>query len=205
MTHVAEAEFLAQQRPSRIRAVQAGQLAWTAVDLVAIDDGDQPGALRSVIEQHGIQTRTFFIGQARHLVLVLSGEEGVLAPYVVLSCHGDDGIVLPQLADEIESWQPVHGRMRPQDVREHVRLQGQTVICTGCDTGNEEMADAFLDAGAGAYLAPTGAPFGYASVMAPALLFYVLTQGGSLDEAVATVNAVDAELAMWKLFRRGGI
>ena len=58
-----------------------------------------------------------------------------------------------------------------------------------------------LDAGAAAYVAPVGAPFGYASFFAPVFLFYELTEGRSLDEAVERLRAHDRELGMWRLFR----
>ena len=46
-----------------------------------------------------------------------------------------------------------------------------------------------------------GAPFGYASVFAPAMLFYELTEGRSIDAAVQRLRAHDDELATWQLVR----
>ncbi len=80
-------------------------------------------------------------------------------------------------------------------------LRGATVIATGGELGTDAMADAFLDAGAEAYVAPTGAPFAYASVFAVAMLFYDLTEGRSLDAAVDKLREHDDELAMWQLSR----
>jgi hypothetical protein len=45
-------------------------------------------------------------------------------------------------------------------------------------------------------------PFGYASFFAPLFLFYELTEGRTLAEAVARLQAHDRELAMWRLYRR---
>ncbi len=184
-------------RPSRIREVQGGALSWTRVRL--IDTSGQGDALRPLLETLGIQVELCRVGQARHLAAALSGPE---VPFVVLECHGDGGeIVLDELADEVQRFQPFGPRVTPDDVRRVADLHGATVVATGCEMGAEAMADAFLDAGAEAYVAPTGAPFGYASVFAPAMLFYDLTQGHGIDAAVERLRAHDAELAMWQLTR----
>lgn len=164
-----------------------------------VDTTGQGEVLRPLLEQYGIQVELCRVGQARHLAAALTAPE---VPYVVLSCHGDEGaIVLDDLADEVQRFQPFGPRVTPADVRRVADLRGATVIATGCDMGAEAMADAILDAGAEAYVAPTGAPFGYASVFAPAMIFYDLTQGSSIDVAVERLRAHDEELAMWQLIR----
>lgn len=132
--------------------------------------------MREALEACGIRVNRFRVGQARHLVRALSTE--ATADYVVLACHGDEGrILVPELAPEIERFQPFHDGLGPEEIRRFVRLAGSVVIATGCDTGGDELAQAFFGAGAAAYVAPAGAPFGYASLFAPLLLFYELTQG----------------------------
>jgi hypothetical protein len=192
-----EAAWLATLRPSRIREVQAGAPAWTRVELVDVDDRNGV-VLRDALESFGIRVDRTAVGQARHLVAALS--EGSRAPYVILACHGDDGaIVLPELADEVERWQPFHGRVTADDLRSFARLDGATVIATGCDTGHPDLARAVLDCGATAYVAPTGGPFGYAGFFAPVFLFYELVEGRTLEQACARLQAHDRELEMWQL------
>ncbi|MEN2419719.1 hypothetical protein AABB02_16660 [Streptomyces rimosus] len=70
------------------------------------------------------------------------------------------------------------------------------------DTGAPTLTDAFLDAGASAYIAPSGAPFGYAGVFAPLFLFYELTEQRTLTEAVTRLRAHDGELGMWDMRHR---
>ena len=82
----------------------------------------------------------------------------------------------------------------------HVQLRGQVVIATGCDTGTEALAAAFLAAGAKSYIAPTHSPMGYASVFAAAYLFYELTEERGLTEAIAKLQSHDDELAQWRLW-----
>jgi hypothetical protein len=192
-----ESSWLATLRPSRIHEVQGGSLAWTRVRL--IDANGLGEALRPMLECYGIQVELCKVGQARHLAAALSAPE---TPFVVLETSGDEGdIVLDELADEVQRFQPFGPRVTPDDVRRVADLRGATVVATGGDMGSEAMADAFLDAGAEAYVAPAGAPFGYASVFAPAMLFYELTEGRSIDAAVQRLRAHDDELARWQLVR----
>lgn len=196
-----EADHLATLRPSRIREVQAGALAWTTIDLVDIGDGDGP-ALRGALESFGVQVNYLTIGQQRHLVAALGGDRPV-APYVVIAAHGDEGrILMDELDESVARYQPFNGDLGPDEVRRHLRLNGATVILTACDGGTDDLAAAFLDAGASAFVADTHAPFGYASVFVPIFLFYQLTQLRTLDDAVATLRTVDHELSTWQLFRR---
>jgi hypothetical protein len=192
-----ERAYLAAQRPSRIRDVQAGAVGWAGVRLIDIDDGHGV-ALRLGLEAFGLHVEYVRVGQARHLIGALNEPP---QDYVLLACHGDEGqLLVPELAAELERFQPTHGPWGPDEVRRHARLAGATVIATGCDTGTSELAQAFLDAGATAYVAPAGAPFGYASLFAPLLLFYELTEGRTLTQAVEHLRGHDAELAIWRLY-----
>ncbi len=192
-----EAEWLASLRPSRIREVQAGATSWTAVDLIDLDSG-HGAVLRAGLETFGIQVNRFPVGQGRHLVQSLAREPR--APFVVLACHGDEGsIVLPELAPQLERYQPFSCRITPEELRSFACFDGATVIATGCDTGHPALVEAVLDCGAGAYVAPDGGPFGYASFFAPVFLFYELTEQRTLAEAVQRLRDHDRELGMWRL------
>lgn len=184
-----------------MREIQAGRLAWTEVDLIDIESGSAH-ALRDALEVFGVRVNYLRVGQPRHLVAALDGTRPI-APYVILSCHGDEGrILLEDVAEEMAGFQPFTGAIGPDRVREHVRLPGSVTLATGCDTGDPALAEAFLDAGAGIYIAPRGAPFGYASVFAPLFFFYELTEQRTPVEAVERLSAHDDELAMWQLYQR---
>ena len=58
---------------------------------------------------------------------------------------------------------------------------------------------AVLYCGAGADVAPDGAPSGCASFVVPLILFYELTEGRALAEAVDRLRAHDHELSRWRL------
>jgi hypothetical protein len=196
-----EEEWLATQRPSRVREVQAGRLAWTEIDLIDLG-GRFARPLRDGLEAFGVQVNYLRVGQPRHLVAALDGTRPI-APYVILSCHGDEGrILMEDVAEELAGFQPFNGDVGPDRVREHFHLPGSVTLVTGCDTGDPALADAFLDAGAGIYVAPRGAPFGYASMFAPLFFFYELTELRTPLAAVERLRAHDDELAMWELHQR---
>lgn len=192
-----EQDWLATQRPSRIREVQAGALAWTTVDLLDVESGEGT-TLRGALEMFGVQVNRMPVGQCRQLVEVL--QRGTASPYVILACHGDEGsIVLPDLVPELERYQPYHHRLTPADLRSFAHFDGAAVMATGCHTGHPDLVEAVLACGASAYVAPSNAPFGYASFFAPVLLFYELTQQRSLADAVDKLNQHDRELSAWTL------
>lgn len=155
--------------PAVDRIVQ-GELYWARVDIVDIALEAQGTALRTLLDQFLMLVRRFPVGQARHLLALLAGNEPT-ADYVVLSCHGEGGaILLPELHPRFEETQPLHGRVTADDVRKFARLPGRVIIATGCGTGNDELAQAFLDAGCTAYVAPTGGPHLQSVIVALTLL-----------------------------------
>lgn len=193
-----EQAWLRTLRPSRIRDVQAGELSWTTVDVVDCTSGDEAGAIRAVLEHLGVRVNLARVGQARHLIHALERGD---AAWLVLCVQGDGGrILLPDLAPQVERFQPWHGSVGPAEIAASFGRPGCQVFCTGGETGTEELATAFLDAGASSYLAPAGAPFGYASMVVVALVFYGLVSGGDVAQAVEKVTVIDDELAMWRLW-----
>lgn len=194
-----EAAYWQTLRPSQILRVAQGASYWTSVDLL---DGDQWGAaIRTALEGFGIKVNRFPVGRGQHVLNVLSGEEAT-APYVLLAMHGEqDHLLLPPLAEEIAASERFLDALTPHDLHTFVDLPGRVVISLACETGTPQFAQAFLEHGASAYLGPAGAPFGYASLFVPLFLFYELTEGRSLEEAVERLHRHDQELAMWRLFQ----
>ncbi len=186
---------------SRIDDVVGGALTWTEVDLVDIDDSSAR-PLRDALEEFGIRVHYHPIGQSRHIVAAL-GSARQIAPFVILGCHGDEGrILLPELGEPIASEQPFTGLLGPDEVRRHLRLNGSFVVSIGCETGSPELADAFLDAGAGGYFAPQEAPDGHAAFLVAVLFFYELTAGKTVAEAAGRARGYDGATSMWRLWSR---
>ncbi|MFD0366241.1 hypothetical protein ACFQZZ_32795 [Nocardia sp. GCM10030253] len=139
---------------SRIEDIVDGKLARTEVDLLDIGDSSAR-APRNALEELGIRINYLPIGQPLHVNAALDGDRPI-APYVIVSCHGDIGsILLPELGGDIADAQPFTDRMGPDQVRKHLRIPGSVVIPTGCETGEPALARAFLEVGARSYFAPT--------------------------------------------------
>jgi hypothetical protein len=193
-----------------IQEVCDGASSWTSVDLLVGDVGHEGIALRAALEQMGIRVNLFEVGQAKHVVNLLSGHE-CTASYVILDLHGNKGrFLLPELASQVEATQPFSGCLTPTDLATFVHLPGRVVLSLACSTGCEALAQAFLDHGCVAYIGPEGGPFGYGSFCFAVLLFYELThrprwiegvlQPAPLNAAVERVRAYDEQMAMFRLF-----
>jgi hypothetical protein len=181
---------------SRLRAVESGATSWGEVLLIELDN--QGDALRLALEQFALRVNLVRIGQARHLVAALSDIGD--SEYVVLSGHGQDGdILIPELAPELEAQQPFHRVLTPEVVSTYAHLDHALVISTGCGTATPAMGQAMLGRGATGYLAPVAEPYGYAAFFAVTYLFYELTQGRNIRQAVARLCDHDPELNMWQL------
>jgi hypothetical protein len=186
-----------------IQRIQRGELYWASVDVVDIAIGTEGVALRAALDEFQVLVQRFPIGQALHLLKLLSGDEPA-AHYAILCSHGvDGGIVLPELADHLEVMQPVHGILTADALRGRVHLPDRVVIATGCGTGNPGLAHAFLDGGCGAYIAPTGGPYGNSGIVAITLLFFGLMRARTLAESMDRMRHYDDELSMWQLWERG--
>ena len=184
------------------RRVQKGELAWARA--LVLNMGSDGEAVRSVLESCGLAVELYGIGQPRHLASALSGRGIGGAPdFVILVCHGLDGEVLfDELAPELQAVQPF-SRMGPSEVREHYRLSAPVVVSTGCETGTDAMAAAFLSSGATQYVAPPHLPDGDSSLLLLHMLFYGLSLGWSLDDALQRAVTFDARLTPWRLWPAG--
>jgi len=167
---------------------------------VELIDIDIEGAVRELLEGFGAQVIRYPIGQPLHLVEVLEAE--VRAPYLLINAHGDErGILLPELDAEIASNQPFDQVLTPELVREYGRISGAVVVTTACASGSQSMADAWLAAGASAYVAPSGFPGGADAVMFASHLFWLmLCRLQPLDQAFTAASAIGGDAGMFRLF-----
>src|SRR5262249_55631932 len=106
-------------------------------DLIVLDDTLEAITLRGVLESFNIEVRCHFVGHVKQLVSLLDGSTP-LAPLVILCCHGDeDGMVLPELALQLEKDMPYHTRLTAADCAEFLDLKENLVINTGCCLGTK--------------------------------------------------------------------
>lgn len=172
------------------------------VELICIGDALETIALRASFDWWGIDGRLHLIGKASDLVALLDGSYP-LAQHVALMCHGvPEGIVLPELGEEFAARERYNRYLSPQDVAEFANLPGSVVLNTGCVTGTQAFADAFLQHGATHYIAPTDYPEGDAALFfALCFYYYHLIKRMSLEDAFSRARSADEETHMFRLFQ----
>ena len=136
-------------------------------------------ALRDALEFFRLRVHFYFCNQKRNVLDFLAGD---IPPsqYVILCCGG----VIPpdpptlrfkSLVDLIDGrWQEVALDLTPASVPELVKLTDRTVLAYGCCTGDEALAQAFLDSGCRACIAPAGPLDQDAALLFPVSFFYHL-------------------------------
>lgn len=144
------------------------------VALIVGDTGNEAHAIRYTLEDFGAEVMTKWIGRPNAFLTALT-KEGLYPGFdtLVLSFHGDDGFFLmPELGEEVYEEGEPRGDIGPKEIRQFASLEGKTVLSTGCETGKSKLAQAFLDAGCKAYIAPEEAVDGNATVIFTQLFFY---------------------------------
>jgi hypothetical protein len=118
-------------------------------------------AIRGMLEAYGLRGHLVRCAQKRNVFEVMSGSIPD-ADYVVMCpgpfmLEGDDlEVALSVVDDASGQWQRVLVSFRPDDVTRSIRLAGRTIISLGCRTGREPIANAMLEAGCRAFIAPAG-------------------------------------------------
>ncbi len=145
-------------------------------------------ALRAALEYFGYRVDLVLIGSRAEFMKILSGKTDT-EKLLVFAVHGvAEGI---HMQDE----SPV----TPEDIAEHAKLDGKTVLNLGCDTGRETYRKAFKKAGTEYYVAPDGYPHGNGSLLFAIRFFYELYLGKSAPESVRLASPSDKETAMFRL------
>jgi len=174
-----------------------------SIKILGIDQvGGEAAAIRTFAEELFLRVELYGIGENRDIPELLN--EDRQSDLIVLVCHGDDGnIVTPQLDDSLRSRQPFWGHMNAEHIRDFLKLDGQRILNTGCSTGVEEMASAFLDAGCEWYVAPVDYPDGTAGfVFVVNFLYQLFGRGLSVEEALSIATREDDDSRFFRLYRR---
>lgn len=172
------------------------------IAVVMVDDMSEGLALRQAIEVVGgfeVPVDLVAVGRCAHLIAALCGEASD-ADHIILSCHGDDeGIILPELHQAIAAKEAYTGRFGAGAIEKEARLAGRVVLSTGCSTS--VLAEAFLAAGASAYIAPTDYPEGPAPfAFAVTFYYHLLSLSENLRTAFEAARTVGGDAQMFALF-----
>ncbi|MBO7405672.1 MAG: delta-aminolevulinic acid dehydratase, partial [Clostridia bacterium] len=141
------------------------------------------------------------VGRPKHFLDALAGKSGFPDPDAVILCgHGDGGaFLMPPLAEEIYEPDEPRGPLGPDELRGRIALRDKIIVSTGCDTGYEETAAVFAEAG-NLYAAPVDSPEATAAYFWTVRFFYGLLCGG-MDpvSAAEAASSTDAECAVFRV------
>lgn len=157
---------------------------------VAILDmqGGNVGTMVPHLQEMGCRVTVYRINRPLTFASVLSGANLYReTQHIILDCHGDDGAVLVrQLDARFMLPEDPPGPWYPDRIRECANIPPSLVFSHGCTTGTNELADAFLDGGAVAVIAPEQWP-DYRDAMMVHYRFYyeLLHRGCTIEESLA--------------------
>ncbi|SMO90705.1 delta-aminolevulinic acid dehydratase [Melghirimyces algeriensis] len=178
------------------------------VALIVGDTGNEAHAIRYTLEEFGAEVMTKWIGRPNAFLSALTGE-GLYPEFdtLVLSFHGEEGtFLLPELGEDVYEEGEPRGNIGPEEIRQFASLEGKIVLSTGCETGDSELAQAFLDVGCKAYIAPEEAIDGNAATIFTQLFFYEKIQNKRrTEEAFRLAQGIDSETRYFRLFQSGWI
>ena len=170
------------------------------LDILSIENPLECQALRANLEWWGIRVNLFWIGKGDDL---LEWNHHSKSTYIFLGCHGSEkGIHLPDLAPELADKQILSEYLRPTDVTQHLHFPDSSILlCNGCITGTESMADAFLEAGLSTYIAPSTYIEGDASLLFSSCFYYfLLCKGLSTTDAFQRASSLDQETKSFQMY-----
>lgn len=160
--------------------------------------GSEPEAMRQALENFGYTVILKMVGRPRDLTEILEGAFPIDFNYLILSCHGEAGsIVMPELDERIYLPNEHRGNFSAAEIARSMRLEGKTIINSGCTTGSKEMCNVFSQKNI--YIAPRDYVEGNAAVFFMIHLFYELSKGTPLVEAVAKARQTDGETGLFIL------
>lgn len=168
------------------------------------DTGNEPEALRQVLENLGYFVMMYYVGRPNDFRKVLRGEFPFQADCIILSCHGEDGgFVAPILGEDVYEKDEIRGNYMPADVVADLQIKNKLIISLGCTTGQEEMSKAFGKDNL--YIAPVDYVQGGAALFFAVKLFYELKRKenqikeGSFEQIFKLAKETDDETRLFTL------
>lgn len=166
----------------------------TNVIIAAISESLEAHALRESLEQFGAQVNLISVGRPQHFIDLIQNPQD---QYLIVSCHGDDrGMLFPELHQDLAGKESFGAICSAQEITRYAQFDQQTIISTGCMTGSDALAEAYLASGAAVYVAPRGSPEAHSAFFFTTQLFYgLLIRELALPEAMSWCRKTDEECA----------
>ena len=171
------------------------------VAIIGIEGNGCGGGLRHVLESFGYLVVMYWVGRPQHFIDILAGKMITKFDFIVIKCHGDDGdIIMPELAEHIYFPDEPRGNFGFNEINKYLALEDTCIINTGCSTGVETMAKAFVKNN-NIYIAPNNDIEGDSGLVFVVLFFYYLSSKYDLDIETAhkKASSLDSETNLYVL------
>jgi len=164
--------------------------------IIAMGDvGNEPEALRQVLENFGYFVMMHYIGRPNDFRKVLRGEFPFQADCIVISCHGEDGAFeIPVLGQQVYEQDEIRGNYAAADVASELQLKDKLIISLGCTTGQEEMCRVLGKENL--YIAPVDYIQGDSALFFVTRLFYELKRKNAVN--ILRCDALEGAFALAK-------
>jgi len=141
------------------------------VTILCLDDNLEATAIRSALESFGITVYCHFIGNVGGYIKLINNQDS--EAIIIICAHGEkQGTILAELDFAIEATMPYKRVITLENYQEFLQLNNQIIINTSCLGG--DLAPAFLQSGAKAYIGADGYVDGSASTYFVISLLYNL-------------------------------
>ena len=164
--------------------------------------GNEPEAIRQVLESFGCLVLTKYIGRPNDFISVLNSSGPFDPDTVILCCHGDDGkIIMPDLDSTVYKDGEPRGNFSAAEIKRYLNLTNKTIINTGCTTGMSDLASAF--SANNIYIAPSDYIEGNAILPFMVDFFYQMIQHKlSVKDAWSHARSLDEDTALFAFYNK---
>jgi len=163
--------------------------------------GNEPEALRQVLESFGCMVLTKYVGRPNDFISILGGIDHFDPDAIILSGHGKDGkFIMPVLDSSVYTEDEPKGDFSSVEINQYLSLAGKTIVSTCCTTGMGELASAFCKENV--YIAPVDYIEGNAVLLFMVDFFYQIIQRNlTIEDAWKHARSLDEETAQFTLYK----
>ena len=163
--------------------------------------GNEPEALRQVLESFGCLVLTQYIGRPNDFISVLGGTMPFDPDVVIFSGHGEnEGFIMPVLGESVYVEGEPTGNFSSAEIDHYLKLSGKTIISTCCTTGAVDVAAVFSKENH--YIAPDDYVEANAVLLFMVDFFYQIIQRNlSIEDAWKHAHSLDNETARFAFYK----
>jgi hypothetical protein len=172
------------------------------IHIIALGDSLEATTLRAVLESQSHQVSLSFVATPEQFFADCA-DAADRADVLVVSAHGDKaGFVFPELAEGVSAFALDEDILTPKMMQAQVTRVPRLVFSTACFTGQGELADIFLAAGASQFIGPHGEPEGADISLILGLLFRSQNAAVPIQQKLDRMETLLPDAAMFRCFER---